>query len=692
MSYNFKGRDSKDMLKLLDKKFVDKIQKKLEKEDEQSEYQRKSVLYESFKQIQETNSPAHLKKRYSQTHWVKNRESLINVALLNTESDYEKVDPAKALQSTLDNLSLYEKRRYEEENGLVSAWNWRTPTKQHINELRDQFVESKFAIHIIDDLFHPHFKFNIRGLEKMRNFVKNDLSSSLQTSDLIFKYFTLKFYERNPLTLYKCIEFLDTYFNSSLLPKFNFKKFELACFLPYFVNLLDDPRYLVRKGIRHNLNQLIELSDHVDIFESLIDQCHANSFESNRIEVLEALGYLIDKFPPTNFDINSFRIIFDLINSSSPSVSNTALNLICLLNSKYGLDSFEEFLNSIDQNATAKINEHIELFENNSQIFPLKNSMFLIDSYTIMQAIKSITGLMKSEIESDSKSGQIYTQDFQEIVFDILDKNKDLSIVALDEILAMMKSKEKKVKIVENVDHVVLSCSVKLLDTISEFISTEKPDRHLFQLINSLQKVVRSIFESGMGKVLATGSLKFCLYSLFKIQLDTNLKHESTLAVLESLTDAILHDSERTKCLCALIRLMTESFVKNFGKNFVEKIVSCIWSKYTYKDKNSNQIAFSLGDVDFVEVMYEINIFLEAVPFDTWESQENDLPLRVINTLIHQIALRKGNEIFAILDLLNIPNNAEIHDFVLSIMDWMIETKKKILNEEEESRIEGEQD
>lgn len=681
MDRTLKGRDSKEMLKVLDQKFVDKIDQKIDHNDENEELNRKSKLFETFEQIKLTNqSPAHLKKKISQLNWIRNRESLILDALSNQKNDHEQINTQEVRKSVLNSLDLYEKRRYEDNNSIISPWNFTAPTRKHIDELKNQFLESQFSVNVINQLFDPHYKLNIEGLENIRTVIKSDKFTH-NLIDIMFKYITLKFYERNPFTLYKCIELLDTLFNKS---KYNYKLYQLDCLLPYLIKTLDDPRYLVRKGLRHNLNQLAEQCDYAKIFDQLMNKLKTKNPDYVLMELLEEIGYLIDKFGLNNFDLTNFHIVFDHIESSIDQVSLTALNVLSMIHSKYGLDSFKDLIDKMNDLTRDKLFNHLDLFIKQTKLLRLNISIFSIDSYVVMDAIKSITGLVKSENKISKLD--VYASNFQEIVFDLLDKNKDLSIVATNEILAMMKNKEKKKIVLENVDHIILSCNVRLLDAIREYVSRKKFDRHLFQLVDCIQLVIRSIFECGMGKMLAKGSLKFCLYTLFILQLEPGLNDKGIISVLKSLTDIVLTSSGDTKCLCALIRLMTESYVKNFGefKNLmIEKIVSCIWERFAVKDKeNKNGNVFDIEKIDCIEVLYELNVFLELVPIDTWDEHKNDLQLRMVNTVIHEIALFKGRDIFTDLEQLNIPDDAEIHDFVISVMDWIEENRKYNFNNE----------
>ena len=78
-------------------------------------------------------------------------------------------------------------------------------------------------------------------------------SEVVSTLDLILKWITLRFFDTNTTVLVKCLELLQTLFSFLSDSDYQLLDFEAACFLPYLIMKVGDPKDVVRKHVRQLL-------------------------------------------------------------------------------------------------------------------------------------------------------------------------------------------------------------------------------------------------------------------------------------------------------------------------------------------------------------------------------------------------------------------------------------------------------
>lgn len=512
---------------------------------------------------------------------------------------------------------------------------------------------------------------------KALNLLKYDnYYSYYYNSDLILKYLTLKFHDNNPYITYTCIDFMDHFF-SILQSNFAYKidpNYEAEFFLPHFVFKLGDPRFLVRKGFRHLVKKLLEITDFILVFNALIRGLKEDRSDESKIECLEEIGYLIDRFGLKQFNPVSYREITKLIGHSNERVSIAALNTLTFSYFKYK-DLAMTFIGKLDEDDEQALDQHICLYEQ-SKIFPIMSSIFLVDSITIIDAIRTIVNSLNTDLQQENENQQKKINDIAVILADILDNHKDFSIASLIEIEVCLESNGKRRALLPYLDRLILVCSFRLTLAIDEhFKNNGKKDDLLIELISVIIKVLNGVFGTGFSRPALTESVKYCLFVVLKTLNDDKFDLVEIKTDLDLLLNLILKDSFQTSCFCALIRILTESVKESYENKakICEAVVSHIWDKLKNIDDplyEDNKLNFKY--ISHHEVLYELHLFFEACPVKTWDnSKENDLAIRTINTVLYHIVNGRYATVLSDLTDVAIHHDAEIRDFIMSIMDWI---------------------
>lgn len=237
--------------------------------------------------------------------------------------------------TTLDSSPLIDTnqkaQRFQEEKALrILKWNFTTPTDEHVEQLQTQLATiCKPTLHA--NLFHANFKMHIKALESLTQCVEMDPDSSINGSDLLLKWCTLRFFETNPSVLLKSLEYIQLLLQLMLDRQVELHDYEVTSFVPYLLLKAGDQKDAVRNEVRKIIKKLVNLYPATKLFQLILDSCKATKNSRQKAECLEQLGSFIDMLgvlvcgnPPTQ----SLKTIAQCIGEKDTTVRNAALNTI----------------------------------------------------------------------------------------------------------------------------------------------------------------------------------------------------------------------------------------------------------------------------------------------------------------------------------------------------------------------------
>ena len=137
----------------------------------------------------------------------------------------------------------------------------------------------------------------------------------------------------------------------------------------------------------------------------------------------------------------------------------------------------------------------------------------------------------------------------------------------------------------------------------------------------------------------------------------------------------VLEGVPQNRSYCALLTVLREAFrvPPTETDKFPELVMKCLW-KLTKQLAGHLQVA---GRINVPELLGEVHSFLTALPPIEWKMRNNeglafqDLPLRTVKTILHEIVLYRG---ICVLDELSmIPDPQE--SFVLSYLKAMLQAQ-----------------
>ncbi|XP_062513637.1 cytoskeleton-associated protein 5-like isoform X2 [Corticium candelabrum] len=187
-----------------------------------------------------------------------------------------------------------EKRHRDEVALKVLKWNFTAPRDECTDQLKDQ-LQPCCSKTLFTQLFHADFKQHLAALATLSECVGSSPSEVVSTLDLILKWITLRFFDTNTTVLVKCLELLQTLFSFLSDSDYQLLDFEAACFLPYLIMKVGDPKDVVRKHVRQLLRLMCNVYPSGKMYNFIHDGLKSKNARQ-RAECLEEMGCLIARY------------------------------------------------------------------------------------------------------------------------------------------------------------------------------------------------------------------------------------------------------------------------------------------------------------------------------------------------------------------------------------------------------------
>ncbi|KAF7994210.1 hypothetical protein HCN44_001343 [Aphidius gifuensis] len=128
--------------------------------------------------------------------------------------------------------NLKHQRVIDEQKLNVHEWNFTTPRKEFV-ELLKKLMSSAGRVNksLIANMFHSDFRYHLKAIESLTEVIPNNI-------------------------LLKGLDYLQTVFNLLIQDNYHMMENEAACFIPYLILEMGDPKNAVRNGVRGLFKQI----------------------------------------------------------------------------------------------------------------------------------------------------------------------------------------------------------------------------------------------------------------------------------------------------------------------------------------------------------------------------------------------------------------------------------------------------
>ena len=187
-------------------------------------------------------------------------------------------------------------QRFKDETRLkVLKWNFQTPRQDVIDQLQDQMIASSFSAMLIPQLFHKDFKQHLKAIDTLTKYIKEDKDGLISNLDLLLKWTTLRFFETNPQSLLRSLDYINQIFTVLSEESYSLHDIEAVSFIPYLINKVGDPKDQVRNSIKQIFKYLCQVYP-VSKFSPYLMNGLQQKNAKLRAECLDEIGGLIKNY------------------------------------------------------------------------------------------------------------------------------------------------------------------------------------------------------------------------------------------------------------------------------------------------------------------------------------------------------------------------------------------------------------
>ncbi|CAB3384794.1 Hypothetical predicted protein [Cloeon dipterum] len=243
-----------------------------------------------------------------------------------------KKEEEQDLSPLLQVNNLKTQRMADEQKLRVLKWNFTLPRDEFVDQLKEQMATAAVNKSLTDKMFHADFKFHLKAIESLSDFLSVNPQATVSNLDLILKWLTLRFFDTNPSVLLKGLEYLLTVFAMLAEDGYNMPEIEAASFIPYLILKSGDPKDSVRNSVKNIMQQITLIYPCSRLFSYVMEGLKSKN-SRQRTECLEELGLLIDNYgisvsQPT--PAAALKEIAKQISDRDNSVRTAALNCIVM--------------------------------------------------------------------------------------------------------------------------------------------------------------------------------------------------------------------------------------------------------------------------------------------------------------------------------------------------------------------------
>ncbi|XP_056135321.1 cytoskeleton-associated protein 5-like [Lampris incognitus] len=251
--------------------------------------------------------------------------------------------------------------RVKEEKSLkVLKWNFTSPRDEYVEQLQTQMAPC-VAKWLQEELFHHDFQHHIKAINAMMENLEAERDAVVACLDLVLKWFTLRFFDKNTTVLMKALDFLKILFLSLSKQDYCLSDMEANAFIPYLILKMGESKDVVRKDVRAIMGMLCKVYPASKIFPFIMEGLKSKN-SKQRAVCLEELGCLIalcgmSVCQPT--PAKALKEIAVHIGDRDTSVRNAALNTIVAVYNVCG-DQVYKLIGNLSEKDMSMLEERIK--------------------------------------------------------------------------------------------------------------------------------------------------------------------------------------------------------------------------------------------------------------------------------------------------------------------------------------------
>eukprot|EP00058_Branchiostoma_floridae_P023061 XP_002608551.1 hypothetical protein BRAFLDRAFT_98911 [Branchiostoma floridae] len=618
-------------------------------------------------------------------------------------------------------LNNEKKQRIKDEKTLkVLKWNFSSPESDHIEQLQKQLTTCVSKT-VYTQFFHSDFKRHLAAMDTLIAAVKDQQEETVAQLDLLLKWITLRFFDTNTTVNMKALEYLTILFNTLAENEYRLLDIEANSFLPYLVIKVGDSKDVIRRDVRAILKIITKVYPASKIFPFLMDGVRSKNAKQ-RAECIEELGCLIEGYglnvcQPTS--AKALKEIATQIGDRDNSVRNATLNTLVQAYAICGEQLFK-FVGRLTEKDQSMLEERIKRSgvlakqaagnrpttappkispaqQGRPQTAPYKREFtldletiegdevtvsepVLVDTEnTVRELLEDPVNLPETRMRPPSPSMALLgnttssSSAVDYVISQVASSEVLTSVQALAQLDAVIQDEEKYEAITDHVDQLLIATLLQLRMAMSKHNdSYDSPEAQ--DIIKTYRCVLATLIALFQNLTLASQASKDILRDLFSVLitllLDEHLPHygdgPQVIRSVNVLVVKVIEKSDLTNCLTALIKLLHGCVASETSSpKFTDLTMKCIWkTTKMFPDVMSD----ASMDINMDKVLLDLHNFMKAFPTVSWKDRPSDMPLRTIKTVLHLLAMIKGNKIFSHMTLIDNPQDSEVEGYLKRVL------------------------
>ncbi|XP_014276098.1 protein mini spindles [Halyomorpha halys] len=625
--------------------------------------------------------------------------------------------------------SLKTQRIIDEQKLKTLRWNFLTPTPEFFQLLREQMIVANVDKTLVAHMFHNDFRYHIRAIDALNEHLPFNKEALISNLDLILRWMSLRFFDTNPSVLLKVLEYLNSVFSVLREEEYIMMDSEASSFIPYLMHKVGNPKDTIRNSVRAILKQIsIVYPVNKQFFYVMEGLKSKNARQrSECLEQLGWLieNYGISVCNPS--PAGALKEIAKLIADRDVSVRNAALNCVMTAYFLEG-DKTLKWVGLLSGKNMPLLEERIRRAAKSPPtniVKPLNVSAGNVSAdqahhEDVMEMSRgsdthNVTGMSRNGIPNSRVSVINGAYSFDEAIIDKIecttrqfqapklvdidlqfleDQTKQPSIesIPIPKMTPHLSNNSQPAAIIHellNIDSNDIDRAMAAISRIDIILNSENW-HHLAEFVDLMvsQLVYLMIILNGSEHPLvlncyrANFSLlkKLCnhpelcskitdttlykileqlLYLLTEPRSDMLDKQDMFDTFVKNLVIMLFENSNKTNILCALLKILYGTVnnpkVTDHYNNLVIQ-----WIHKLYKSQSEWD-----PELDYCRILNEFDIFLKNYPTSWWKTKANDVPLRILKTLLYGMVKTRGTEVRTIFKKMpNVSKDCELYNYI----------------------------
>nr|KAJ3421325.1 Microtubule-associated protein, microtubule dynamics during spindle orientation [Polyrhizophydium stewartii] len=521
----------------------------------------------------------------------------------------------------------------------------------------DHYKEKDFlaGLKMLDD-------FAIVALEGQTRDANNVRALFINSSDVILKYLTIRFFDTNTSILLKSLELLEHLFGILDVCGYLMSEYEASSFLPYFIAKAGDPKETLRAKVRGIMKMVSRVYPASRFVTHLIKSLDSKNSRT-RSECLEELSSLIQRNGLTAFvPAKTLPMIASQISDRDPASSLGSLNSFetpdarpLSRNGAFGsgrASPLRQQSYSGDEPMPSVVHKEFRLdFEGVMDARPVASASDGTGKGSTGSALQQHTSVERLLPEAERLDLLI---DVMITHVTSLDVNQ--SIDGLKELERLLTAAPEVAGL--RVNDMISATALQLRIA---FTSLDSQEGSLPRLVKSIANLLIQIFSSDtLSKMVSVNNLEQCMQEVLMRLIDPGLQNmdpTNTLGrTLNILMVRILETCDSNFTFRVLLHILQRSAAScsqlsgdllALQCKHTELVMKCLWKITKMLPKRLEERSINVADI-----LRDLHDFLQLSPPSYWKKRvaekiipQADMPLRTVKTILHELVNALGTDV-----------------------------------------------